>query len=299
MSADRDDDCTIGFVGLGEAGSAIAESLARANGVRISAFDTRPDLRARTSDTGVTMVDSLAELAENCTVLVALTTASSVVKVANEIASLLSPDHVYADWNSASPETKTRAAAAVRSSGAQFVDGAIMDAVPALGHRVPVLISGPGCPTLLGRTAGLGLNLEMVGDVPGQAAAVKMLRSLLVKGLEALVLECVISAEHYGVTNRVMESMSGKPDTSNWDVAARYMLERIFDHGSRRAAELQEVASTITAAGIDPLLARAAGLRLRQFADDQAAQRSINEASMPQDPIRAAARIAKLGHPID
>jgi 3-hydroxyisobutyrate dehydrogenase-like beta-hydroxyacid dehydrogenase len=256
----------LGVLGLGEAGLAVATGVHWEGGVAVAGFDVRrddPELRERARD--LALVGSARELAESSDVLLVLTSGSSAVTVATELAPWLRPGQVYADWNSASPQTMREVAAVVQPTGALFADGAVMAAVPPHGHRVPVLLSGPGAGAMAERTAGFGLRLEVIGDQPGQAAAVKMLRSLLVKGIEALVIECLLGAEHYGVRDRVLASMAGTPDTSDWEALAGYAVGRVSAHGARRAAELYEVAETLAAADVEPWLATAAARRLDTF----------------------------------
>ncbi|WP_053206628.1 NAD(P)-dependent oxidoreductase [Jiangella muralis] len=259
----------LGFVGLGEAAGAIAAGLP-GPAAQVYAFDARADdatVRERATAGGVALVSTPAELAQRCEVVIALTSGASAVTVAEELAGALRPEHVYADWNSASPDTKRRVAAVVEPSGARFADGAVMAAVPAHGHRVPVLLSGGGAEELRCRCAGLGMNLRVIGAEPGQAAAVKMLRSLIVKGLESLVVECVAAADHYGVTDEVLLSLDGTPDTSDWRALSAYLHSRVREHGGRRAVELDEVARTVSAAGVEPWLAEAAARRMRWAAE--------------------------------
>ncbi|SEE70030.1 NAD(P)-dependent oxidoreductase [Jiangella alba] len=259
----------MGFVGLGEAAGAIAAGLPAA-AVHVYAFDARADdarVRERAAAGGVTLVRTPADLAARCDVVIGLTSGSTAVTVAEELAGALQPGHVYADWNSASPDTKRRVAAVVEPSGARFADGAVMAAVPAHGHRVPVLLSGGGADELLRRCAGLGMNLRVIGAEPGQAAAVKMLRSLIVKGLESLVVECAVAAGHYGVADEVLRSLDGTPDTSDWGALSAYVHARVREHGARRASELDEVARTVSAAGLEPWLAEAAARRMRWVAE--------------------------------
>lgn len=260
----------IGLVGLGEAGAAIAEGLTSSSGTSVTAFDARgedPAVQQRAATAGVHLVPDLAALAGESRVVICLTSAKVAVPVAKQIAPFLGDQHLYADWNSASPAVKREVADVVGTSGARFIDGAVMGAVPPLRHRVPVLLSGDGAQELDTALAGLGMDLEVLGPEPGQASAVKMLRSLLVKGLEALLLECAAGAHAFGVTGRVLESMNGALPTEDWPALAAYLLERTSTHGERRAEELRQVARTLETVGIAPLLAEAGAERLQWYVD--------------------------------
>jgi 3-hydroxyisobutyrate dehydrogenase-like beta-hydroxyacid dehydrogenase len=139
--------------------------------------------------------------------------------------------------------------------------------VPPQRHRVPVLLSGDGARRLFELLSPFGMQLEVLGDQPGQASAVKMFRSLLVKGLEALLLECALGAQAYGATERVLSSMNGTLPTEDWRRLASYLLERTVLHGERRAEELRQVARTLDDAGVEPLMAEAGARRLQWLVD--------------------------------
>lgn len=259
----------LGLIGLGEAGSAIAAGLAE-NGHAVAAYDARhaePSLRKVAEERKVDLVTSPAELAARAKVIVCLTSASVAAAVAREFAPVLGPEHLYADWNSASPQAKRDVAAIVESSGAGFVDGAVMAAVPPNRHLVPVLLSGRGAEAFADAATRLGMRTEVIGDDPGQAAAVKMYRSLLVKGLEALLLECAVGAARHRVTERVFASMHGSLPLDDWSTLASYLLGRTALHGKRRAEELRQVAGTLRESGIEPLLADACAERLQWAVD--------------------------------
>jgi 3-hydroxyisobutyrate dehydrogenase-like beta-hydroxyacid dehydrogenase len=259
----------IGIIGVGEAGAAIATGL-RTTGVQVFGVDVRADdpvVRARADAAGIQLVDGLESLAAQVEVIVCLTSAKFAVAIATEIAPFLTAAHLYSDWNSASPELKKRVGEVVAGSGASFADGAVMAAVLPHKHRVPVLLSGPGAEAFASALTGTGMRLEVIGVEPGQASAVKMFRSLLVKGLEALLLECAVGANAYGVTDRVLSSMNGSLPMDDWPELASYLLSRTLAHGERRAQELREVASTLEDVSVEPLLADAGARRLQWLAD--------------------------------
>ena len=261
---------SLGLIGLGEAGTSIAAGLHDEHEYKTPVFDLRrdePDVRAAAERVGAVLVGSLADLAARADLVIALTGSASAVAVAGEMARALSPEHVYADWSSTSPQTKQLVAASVAPSRAAFADGAIMAAVPPHRHRVPVLLSGAGAAELVRRAEPYGMHLEVIGPEPGQAAAAKMIRSLVVKGMEALVLESMLAAEAYGVGDQVLASLDGTPDTSDWRRLADYVVERASSHGHRRAAELREVSASLLAVGVAPGLADAAERRMQWFAD--------------------------------
>lgn len=259
-----------GIIGVGEAGSAIAAGLREAGADTVLGYDSRADdpvVAGRAAAAGLPLVGSLAELTARADLLTCLTSATSALAVATSVAPHLEHRHVYSDWNSASPQLKMRVAAIVRPTGARFVDGAVMAAVPPHRHQVPVLLSGDGAEEFASAVYGLGMRLEVLGTEPGAASAVKMFRSLLVKGLEALILECVVGAHEFGAAKRVLDSMNGSLPMGDWDELASYLIGRTVRHGARRAEELRQVAVTLADAGVEPMLAEAGARRLQWLVD--------------------------------
>ena len=258
----------LGLIGLGEAGGAIAAGLAE-HGVTVAGYDARADapaVQAVAARAGVSLAGSVAELVAAVDVVLCLTKAGVAVAVAQEAAAQLSARHVYADLNSASPGVKRAAAAAVEPTGARFADVAVMAAVPPHRHRVPMLVSGGGAKAFREQVSQVGMRAEVLGDRVGQASAVKMYRSLLIKGLEALIFECALGAGPEGALDQVLASMAGSLPFDDWPALATYLMGRTVAHGDRRAAELREVAATQAGAGLEPALAAAAAARLEWVA---------------------------------
>jgi 3-hydroxyisobutyrate dehydrogenase-like beta-hydroxyacid dehydrogenase len=170
----------------------------------------------------------------------------------------LGAHHLYLDLNSVSPATKRRIAGAIGAGAGRFVEGAIMAPVPGLDHRVPILLNGPWAAALLDRLSVYQMRLDvMQGDV-GAAAAVKMCRSIVIKGLEALLLECSLAAGEFGAADRVFDSLAETFPGVDWPKTADYMIGRVLQHGERRAREMDEVAAMLREAGIEPIMSEAA-----------------------------------------
>jgi 3-hydroxyisobutyrate dehydrogenase len=258
----------IGFIGLGEAGFNIAGGLREAGVARLFAYDInthtpglgeRIQRRARESKT--TLVDSPKELAAASTILLSTVTASEALEAAKAAAPFLIAEHFFADLNSVSPATKQSIGESIASTGARFVEGAVMGPVPPYRHQVPILLAGSPAAELIDLLSPFGMKLEALEGAIGSASAVKMCRSIVVKGLEALILECVLGASRYGAEERVFASLKESFPTLDWNEMATYMMGRVVVHGERRAREMEEVADTLRAAGIDPIMAEATALR--------------------------------------
>lgn len=276
---------SIGFIGFGEAGYHIGKGLREADAASIFAYDIawrQPGrgerIRRRAEDAGITLVGSPAELARNSDVLLSLVTAASAAEAASQNAPFLRPNHIYADLNSVSPALKRRIAETISAAGSRYVEAAILAPVPPQGHRVPILVNGPHEKAFVEQMAPLGMRLEALSAGIGAAAAVKMCRSIVVKGLEALLLECVLGASRYGAEERVFASLAQSYPGMQWKELAWYMIDRVFEHGERRAREMNEVADTLRAAGIEPIMSEAAAAR-----QDWRRTLGIAEGSGPRD----------------
>jgi 3-hydroxyisobutyrate dehydrogenase-like beta-hydroxyacid dehydrogenase len=270
----------LGFVGFGEAGYHIAKGL-KGEGVEcISAYDLHTHtpgrgerIQARARESGVTLLDSPAELAAAADVIISAVTADQAVAAAGQNAPHLTARHLYCDLNSISPKAKERVAAAARANGARFVEIAVMGPIPPYLHKVPLLIGGAAAREFESIFAPLGMRMEIVStDQTGRAAAVKMFRSVVYKGLEALLFECVLGAGQYGAEERVFASLAESIPGVDWKKLADYMIGRVVVHGERRAREMEEAAKTLEELGIEPMMASATARRF-----DWAAQLGLKE----------------------
>lgn len=254
----------LGFIGFGEAGYHLAQGLRGAGLTRLAAYDLHTQtpgrgerIQQRAAAAEVRLVESSAQLAQSCNVLFSVVTASSAAEAATQTVPYLQAHHLYADLNSVSPETKRAIDQTVSATGARFIEAAVMAPVPPQGHKVPLLLGGVHAQSFADLLTPFGMQLEVVSTQIGAAVAVKMCRSIIVKGLEALLFECVLGATKYGADERVFASLEASWPGMNWSQLAGYCMSRVIEHGERRARELEEVAATLRAAGIEPLMAEA------------------------------------------
>ena len=256
MSAPR-----IGFIGFGEAASAIAEGLQCEGVSDIAAFDVQA-IEDRSAGVGVDVVETPGELAQRTDIIFSAVVAKAAVGAAESVASDLTAHHLYVDLNSASPAVKQEVAGIIEPSGASFVEASVMSAVPPLGHRVPMLLGGKGAARFAELMRPFGMQLEVLGEDVGPASAIKMFRSVMIKGLEALVLECRQGARLFDAEERVFRSLSESFPGLDWNELADYLSERTRVHGERRGREMEEAAKTLEALGVEPIMAAAAAKRL-------------------------------------
>ena len=258
----------IGFVGFGEAGYHLARGLRGAGPAHICAFDIHTQtpgrgekIRQRARETEVTLCESPAELAAACDVICSTVTADQAEVAAEQNSRHLTQHHIYADLNSVSPSLKQYIGRVIAASGARFVEIAIMSPVKPHLHRVSMFLGGIHAPELVRLLAPFGMKLEIVSDQIGTASAIKMCRSIVVKGLEALLFECVLAAVPYDADRLVFTTLEETMPGMNWQRLAGYMIGRVIEHGHRRARELEEVATTLRAIGVEPLMTEAIGKR--------------------------------------
>ena len=164
---------------------------------------------------------------------------------------------MYLDVNSVSPRTKQEAAEIVEKAGGRYVEAAVMSPIHPKGIGTPILLGGSTRGAFLEVGMPLGFNAKPYADRIGAASSVKMCRSVMIKGIESLVAECLLASHHYGVTDDVLASLKDMFPGQDWDKTSRYMLSRTLHHGRRRSEEMVEVAKTVSDAGIAPTMSEA------------------------------------------
>ncbi|BDI03835.1 dehydrogenase [Sphaerotilus microaerophilus] len=263
----------IGLVGYGEVGRILAEDL-RAQGITVSAYDrqldaadTAPALRSHALEHGVALADDHADLARDADFIVSAVTASQAVSVAEACAVGLKPGTFFLDFNSASPGAKQRAAVAIDAAGGRYVEGAVMTSVPPYRIHVPLLLGGPWAAELSPLINALGCRSKVASDRLGVASATKMCRSVMIKGLEAMVIESFTAARHHGVEDAVIASLQETFPGIDWERQAAYFFQRAIEHGRRRSEEMREVAETVREAGLSPWSAAGTAERQAWVAD--------------------------------
>ncbi|BAE49057.1 DUF1932 domain-containing protein [Paramagnetospirillum magneticum] len=263
---------TVGLIGYGEVGRILAEDL-RARGVAVTAYDIKlgtpaePELRDHANRHGVRLVADHAALVASADLVISAVTASQAVPVAQAAAPGLMPGTWFLDFNSASPKAKVEAAALVSAARGLFVEGAVMTSVPPYRIKVPLLLGGPEASGLQPILNDLGFAAEVASDALGVASATKMCRSIMIKGLEAMVIESFTTARAYGVEDAVIASLVETFPGLDWEKLGTYFFQRVIQHGRRRAEEVREVARTVREAGLDPFSATATANRQAQMAD--------------------------------
>jgi 3-hydroxyisobutyrate dehydrogenase-like beta-hydroxyacid dehydrogenase len=260
----------ISFIGFGEAGQAIASGLKEAGVERIAAWDILfPEqagvtLKAAGEAIGVRAAASAADAVRETDMIISAVTAASSVDAARSVAPHLHNNPYYLDINSVSPGRKQETAKLL-DERARYVDVAVVAAIHPARHRTPLLIAGPHAEEISPLLRELEMQLSVVGSETGSAAAIKMIRSVMIKGMEALTLECFLAAARAGVLDEVTASLKNNYPTLDWGQIADYNLERMASHGARRAAEMEESAATLRELGLDPLMVQSTVERQREM----------------------------------
>ncbi len=242
----------LSILGFGEAGSSFSEAAGWKNLAKI--FDIRDDaqMHQRICDAGNQESASISEALSGTSIVLSLVTADQALSVAEGAAKYITKEALFFDMNSVAPSTKLAGAALIEQAGGRYVDVAVMSPVNPARLNTPLLVSGPHFEAGVDTLREIGFtNVRGLGGDVGRASSVKMLRSVMYKGIEALTAECLIACERAGVTDEVIRSFGG-----DWEEQANYRLDRIMVHGLRRAAEMREVVKTLENLGVDPLMTR-------------------------------------------
>jgi len=265
----------IGLIGYGEVGRIFSAGLKDQPGVAgVGAWDLKfadpaqqAAQHAHAAQTGVAAHGSMQALCEASDLVLSAVTASSTLAVAREAAPHLRAGTVFLDLNSASPGTKQQCAALVDAAGAHYVEAGVMTSVPPYGIRVPMLLGGARAAELAAALAAWGLDARAVSERLGVASAIKMCRSVMIKGLEALVIESYATARAYGVEEHVLPTLQETFPGIDWPRQGAYFFSRVVQHGQRRAEEMRESARTVQEAGFEPFMASAIADKQQWVAD--------------------------------
>ena len=249
----------IAILGLGEAGALLARDLVRA-GVAVRGWD--PDLHGDLSE--IPIASTFAEAVRGATIVISVNWATVAADVAREALPLLGPGTIFADHNTAGPALKKELAAIVAPSGAAFVDVAMMAPVPGLGIRVPMFLAGPGAAALAAHYRAYGTPVEVVSEIPGDAAARKLTRSVFFKGMSAAVCEALEAARAVGVEEWLRADI-----TRTFVAADATLLDRViegtFKHATRRAHEMQDATALLDELGVPSTIAAATAASLERI----------------------------------
>ena len=270
---------SIAVIGFGEAGGILGEDLVR-TGREVVAYDilfdapgAREAMLTKARSARVRAAATLGEAIVGADLVISAVTASASGQVAADARPWLIARQMFLDINSVSPATKRDNARQVEESGARFVEAAVMAPVPAQRLAVPILLGGPHAAAIAPTLRALGMNVTAVTGEIGAASAIKMCRSIVIKGLEALAVECVMAAREFGAAEQVFASLEGTFPHMGWTTTLPdYLVSRVAEHGRRRAAEMREVERTLASVGVTPVMSHATAERQQRLVDAMAAK---------------------------
>jgi 3-hydroxyisobutyrate dehydrogenase-like beta-hydroxyacid dehydrogenase len=266
----------VGLVGYGEVGRIFSAGLLP-QVASVRAWDLKfiaePSVReapcGHARAAGVDVCESMTQVCDGVDLLISAVTASHTLEVAQAAAAHLRPGTVFLDMNSASPGTKQQAAALIDAAGGHYVEAGVMTSVPPYGLRVPMLLGGAYAAVLTPVLAAWGMDATVVSDRLGVASAIKMCRSVMIKGLEALVIESYTTARAYGVEDHMIPTLQETFPGIDWQKTGAYFFSRVVQHGQRRAEEMRESANTVRETGFEPFMTAAIADK-QQWVADQA-----------------------------
>ena len=282
----------IALIGFGEVGQTLGADLLAA-GASVAAFDilfapagSAPSLAL--SKIPVRAAKSAADAVKDAELVIAAVTAASDLDAAKAAAPHLKRGCFYLDVNSVSPGMKQSCAAIIEAAGGRYVEAAVMTPIAPKRVASPMLLGGPHAAAFIEGAAPLGFTgAKTFSPIVGQASATKMCRSVIIKGMEALLSESMLTARHYGIEKPVLDSLSDLLPVGDWEKLARYFISRTVEHGTRRAEEMRESAKTVAEAGITPLMALATAEREDWAAGHKHALAHIGDLGTMLDAIRS------------
>jgi 3-hydroxyisobutyrate dehydrogenase-like beta-hydroxyacid dehydrogenase len=288
------------FIGFGEAGQAIASGVHDTGIETVAAWDILfpltegANLKQVGETMGVRVARSAADAARGADIIVSAVTAASSLEAARSVEPHLSGNPYFLDINSVSPGRK-KETQKLLANKARYVDVAILAPIHPARHQTPLLLAGPHAETVLPLLIDeLEMRGAIAGDEVGKAAGLKMIRSVMIKGIEALTLECFLAARRYGIVDEVAASLKNNYPTLDWNKVIEYNIERMASHGVRRADEMDQVAATLRELGIEPLMASATSTRQRdmgQIGKEPAVRKALKDGRAAMlDAISAAAK---------
>ncbi len=258
-------DPALTFIGYGDVARTFSKALTE-NGL----VDIRIYVRTPRETGSLISSTDMAEAFAGRDIIYAAVTPGAALDVAKAAAKALVPKQIYIDNASVSPARKIEMANIINATGARFVEAAQFGNADKFGLSAPIHLCGEAAPDVISALAPFGMNLTDLGPEYGRAAASKMFRSILGKGLEALMQECVRGADHYGAADDVLEFFGeGFYKGIDWKMLANHFVVRTAVHGIRRAEELDEVAAMMRDLGEEPYMTEAAAKRLRSLASPE------------------------------
>ena len=260
----------IGFIGFGEVGYTLAKGLKLGGLNDIYIFDkfsqgkyVNKKIQFQAKDAKVNILQNLESIANYSDIILSTVTPSAAKKVAEGISCFINEHHIFVDMNSISPTTKKEIAQIIEEEKAKFVDIAMMGSIASDGYKILMFASGKAALIFKKELERYGLNIRYIGEEPGSSSLIKMLRSVYMKGRQALLLEMFVVAYRYNVLPLVIESINESISKKSFIEDVKVIVPTIAIHSKRRADEMSEVISTLYKLGVSPIMSKAIKAKLK------------------------------------
>ena len=275
----------IGFLGFGEAAYHMAKGLLL-NGVeQIVAYDVMQEtatsgtlIHRRALDSGVKLKATISEVTEKAKIIIAAVPSSATYSLFEQARPYLKRCQIYVDVSSSAPEIKAKIAQALQETDVLFVDAAMLGSLPKDAHRVPIVASGDGAEAFCAAMTPYGMHIHVIGERPGDASSVKLVRSIFMKGLAALMIEMLQAASAYQVSDEVIRSISTSMDNIPFTAHLDRLVVSTAIHAARRAKELEGSIEMLKHKSLDASMSIAAKKKHELLAKDTFAKSWTGEA---------------------
>lgn len=266
----------IGFLGFGEAAYNISIGLGaeKTDTVKISAFDVLqndpargPGIRRHAEEAGVELLAKAADVARNADVLFSAIPSGFALSVCEEVLDYVREGQIYADVSASTPATKQEIWTLLEPRGVLFADAAMLGSLPQDKHRVPITASGNGAKAFYDAMTPLGMRITLAGEAAGAASAIKLMRSVFMKGIASCMYEMLLGAESYNVSAEVITSISRSMDGIPFAEHLDRLVTSTAVHAARRAAELKGSEKMLAECGLDAVMSDAARRKHEQIAE--------------------------------
>ncbi len=264
---------TLAFIGFGELGQALASALTAAGAGEVRAWSRErddPEARRRLSErierAGSRQASSPQQAIDGAQAVLSVVPLGASAEIAGMCLPLIRPGGIFIDLSAAPPAAKEAAARSAATRGVLYADGAVLGTVAVSGAGVPIVVAGTGAATFRDLTGPARLSVDVLAGGAGQAARLKLIRSVYMKGRDALVLEMLLAAHRHGLEDAVVASIAGPAEQVSFHDLSERILGSLARHGARRADELEASSAELRATGIEPVMTAAGADRLRRLA---------------------------------
>lgn len=263
----------LGFIGFGEAAFELASGLNEQGIQKMKAYDPLwivPEyselIESRAKIANVTIVESAEAVLKEVEAVIVAVPADKALEVSEQLMTHVKNNSIYIDVSAASPNVKKQISSNICKSGGKFVDAAMMGPLPVYKHKVPILASGDGTDAFIELMSVYGMNIEKVSQIPGEATAAKLIRSIYMKGIVGLYIELLEAANHFNVENLVIDSLSETINGRTFEETMNRLVTGTALHATRRSIELGGTIDMLESAGIDSSMSKAAKAKIEKLA---------------------------------